>query len=250
MPAHDWTQVDAGLFHDFHHSWIFLVKQHLNNGVLPEGFYAMAEQHAGRPVGDVLALHSGEEAELDRGYDDDDDGGVAILTAPPRVSQKVVASATATYRQLRRTIAIRHVNGHRIVAMIEIVSPGNKDRESSVADFAEKAQAALQAGVHLLVIDLFPPTKHDPGGMHGAIWERFDSDDFIPPSDKPLMLAAYEADQLPEAYLEPFAVGDELIDMPLFLTRGGYINLPLETTYQAAFQSVPECWRNVLEAAK
>ena len=54
MPAHDWTQVDAGLFHDFHHSWIFLVKQHLNNGVLPEGFYAMAEQHAAQPSTPVL----------------------------------------------------------------------------------------------------------------------------------------------------------------------------------------------------
>lgn len=233
------------MFHDFHHSWVYLIKQYLNSGLLPDGFYAMAEQHAGRAIADVLALHTGEESGSDR----DDDGGVAIMTAPPRVSRKVVASETATYRHLRRTIAVRHVSGHRVVALIEIISPGNKDRDSSVADFAEKAHAALRAGVHLLLIDLFPPSSHDPHGMHGAIWEQFDPEDFVPPPDKPLMLAAYEADQLPEAYLEPFAVGDKLIDMPLFLTRGGYINVPLESTYQSAFQSVPAVWRKVLEAA-
>ena len=247
MPAHDWGLVDAGTFHHFHSGWITRLSDHLNSGVLPDGFYAMAEQHAGRAITDVLALHTGED--LDFSGESDDDGGVAIMTAPPQVSRKVVASANATYRHLRRTIAVRHVSGHRVVAMIEIVSPGNKDRDSNVADFAEKAQAALRAGVHLLLIDLFPPSSHDPHGMHGAIWEQFDPEDFVPPPDKPLMLAAYEADQLPEAYLEPFAVGDKLIDMPLFLTRGGYINLPLESTYQSAFQSMPVVWRKVLEAA-
>jgi hypothetical protein len=23
MPMHDWTRVDAGIYHDFHHEWIF-----------------------------------------------------------------------------------------------------------------------------------------------------------------------------------------------------------------------------------
>ena len=243
MPAHDWLHVDAGTFHDFHHGWIYEIKSALNGGMLPGGFYAMAEQHAGQVIADVLALHSGEENE-DSGPDD---GGVAVLRAPPRVGRKVVASASATYRQLRKTIAIRHVSGHRIVAMIEIVSPGNKDRAKNVEDFAEKAQAALRAGIHLLLVDLFPFGTHDPHGMHGAIWEQFDSEDYHPPVNQPLMLASYDADQLPEAYLVPFAVGDTLTDMPLFLTHNGHIDVPLEATYQAAFQSVPAVWRKVLE---
>lgn len=218
------------------------LSDYLNGGSLPGGYYAMAEQHAGRTVADVLALHNREDT--DEG--EDEGGNVAVLMAPPKVGRKVVASANATYRQLRRTIAIRHVSGHRVVALIEILSPGNKDREANVADFSEKAQVALRAGIHLLVVDLFPPGAHDPHGIHGAIWEPFDPEDFQPPPDKPLMQASYEASQLPEAYLEPFGVGDSLTDMPLFLKRGGYVNVPLESTYQAAFASVPgsgaRCW--------
>lgn len=244
MPAHDWRRVDAGTFHHFHSGWVMRLSDQLNGGMLPDGYYAMAEQHAGRAIADVLALHSGDEDIANNS----DDGGVAVLTAPPRVGRKVVASANATYRQLRRTLAIRHVSGHRVVALIEIVSPGNKDRETNVEEFAEKAQAALRAGVHLLLVDLFPFGRHDPHGLHGAIWEPFDPEDYQPPADKPLMQASYVADQVPEAYLEPFAVGDTLTDMPLFLTHRGHIDIPLEATYQAAFQSVPAVWRKVLEA--
>lgn len=41
------------------------------------------------------------------------------------------------------------------------------------------------------------------------------------------------------AYVVPFAVGDTLTDMPLFLEPGGHIVVPLETTYQTAFAAVP-----------
>ena len=44
MPIHDWSRVDAGIFHDFHHAWIEQIKRLLNSGVLPPDHYAMAEQ--------------------------------------------------------------------------------------------------------------------------------------------------------------------------------------------------------------
>ena len=48
-------KVDAGTFHHFHHGWIYEINQRLNGGMLPSGYYAMAEQHAGQAVADVLA---------------------------------------------------------------------------------------------------------------------------------------------------------------------------------------------------
>ena len=57
MPVHDWTKVDAWILHDFHTAWIIEIRNALNNGVLPEGYYALAEQHAGRFIPDILALH-------------------------------------------------------------------------------------------------------------------------------------------------------------------------------------------------
>src|SRR5262249_41299321 len=56
MPIHDWTRVNAGTFHDFHHEWISTLKRALNGGLLPADYYAMAEQIAGGLHPDVLTL--------------------------------------------------------------------------------------------------------------------------------------------------------------------------------------------------
>jgi hypothetical protein len=68
--------------------------------------------------------------------------------------------------------------------------------------------------------------------------------------NRPLTLVSYAWDgEEPEAFLEPVAVGQPLIDMPLFLTAERYVNVPLEPTYQSAYLGMPEFWRNVLEQA-
>jgi len=46
MPVHDWTRVDAGIFHAFHHDWITDLARALNRGILPGDYYALPEQHA------------------------------------------------------------------------------------------------------------------------------------------------------------------------------------------------------------
>ena len=163
----------------------------------------------------------------------------------PKVQRKLVASPMAAYRAVRRTLAIRHTSGHRVVALLEIVSPANKDRTQSVADFVEKAHSALQHGCHLLVVDLLPPGRHDPQGMHGAIWEAFDPDEATWPAEKPITLAAYEAATLPEAHLAAVAVGEELPNMPLLLDVGWAVCVPLEAAYQTAYHGMPAFWRNV-----
>lgn len=47
MPIHDWTRVNAGLFHHFHQRWISAISDTLNAGLLPERYYALTEQPAG-----------------------------------------------------------------------------------------------------------------------------------------------------------------------------------------------------------
>ena len=39
MPIHDWTKVEAGIFHDFHSDWIQVLKRALNSGLLPPQYY-------------------------------------------------------------------------------------------------------------------------------------------------------------------------------------------------------------------
>ena len=46
MPVHDWTHLEPGIFHAFHQQWIIAISNVLNQGVLPEDYYALPEQHA------------------------------------------------------------------------------------------------------------------------------------------------------------------------------------------------------------
>jgi hypothetical protein len=171
----------------------------------------------------------------------------AFADAPPRVRHQRTIEASARAR--RRSLAIRHVSGHRLVALHEIVSPANKDRRKHVSEFVAKAVSAVDLGVHLLLVDLFPPGTHAPYGMHGAIEQQLDpliEPDAVP-AEEPLTLASYAAGPRVEIYLEHVAVGAALPDMPLFLRPDRYIEVPLEATYLAAYRGLPAYWRNVLE---
>lgn len=252
MPVHDWTRVDAGIFHAFHVAWIPELSKALNGGLLPPGYYALPEQHAGKAIADVLTLHGGPTSQESPPPIPAATGGTAVMEAPPRVRHKQSVQPSVLGR--RRTLAIRHVTGHRLIALLEILSPANKDRARSVEDFADKVAAALEADIHVLVVDLFPPGPHDPHGMHGAIRQRLERLDQpyaeeVSPTE-PLTLASYAAGSPVEVYLEHAAVGARLPDMPLFLQRDRYINVPLELTYNAAWSSMPAFWRGVLEGAR
>jgi hypothetical protein len=111
----------------------------------------------------------------------------------------------------------------------------------------EKIVELLRRGIHVLVIDLFPPTPRDPFGIHKAIWDEIVEEDFTFPEGKDRILASYETGGIRAAYVEPVAVGDVLPDMPLFLTNDLYVQVPLEPTYQATWDASPEELRIAVE---
>ena len=241
MPIHDWTKADTATFHAFHTAWITHLSEALNGGVLPSGYYALPEQHAGRHIADVLTLHAPGVGV--RGSESIE-GGVAVADAPPKTQRKMTASPSA--RSMRRTLAIRHVSGHQVVALVEILSPANKDRQAHIEEFVDKAESALLHDVHLTVIDLLPPARFDPQGIHAAIWERFDEEAYLLPPDQSLTLAAYTAGVRPIGYVEHLRAGATLTDMPLFLSADRYITLPLESTYMSAFRGLPGFVQDIL----
>jgi hypothetical protein len=240
MPIHDWTKVDAGIFHDFHAAWIIELRNALNDGLLPAGYYALAEQVT-RPFGpDVLTLQANGEP---RGPESTKGPGmVALLEKPPKV-RVVQESEVDVYAKKANRLAIRHSSDDRVIAIIEILSPGNKSSRHAVDELLDKVWFVIEQGVHLLHIDLFPPTPRDPQGVHGLIWGDTAA---TPPADQPLTLVSYQASQPRRAFVESTAVANPLIDMPLFLDEGWYVPVPLEATYQAAWRGVPSRWKKVL----
>lgn len=240
MPVHDWTRVDAGLFHAFHQGWTIALCNSLNAGVLPPGYFALPEQVISGPIPDVLTLHQGPRIDPAP----DSTGGPAVMTVPPRVRFVQRAEANRYARKANR-ITVRHEHG-RVVAVMEIVSPGNKDSRHALHSFVHKMTDLLDQGIHLLVVDLLPPGNRDPQGIHKAIWDEVADEPFELPPDKPLTLAAYEAGLVKVAYVEPVAVGDVLPDMPLFLEPEVHVPAPLEATYQTTWDAFPAALKGLL----
>jgi hypothetical protein len=114
MPIHDWSRVKPGIFHDFHHAWTARIRAALNSGLLPEGYYAMAEQLAPREIADLASL-------------------------------EVAVSEVATPEELLYSVVIRS-EGDQLVAIVEIAMPFPSNRRQKVDQWRT-------AGYEVLVID-------------------------------------------------------------------------------------------------
>ena len=134
----------------------------------------------------------------------------------------------AWYRSRRRTLTIRDEQTHRAVALVLTVTPGDKRTARAWREFVDRTTAMQSAGLHLLILDLFPPPPDEP--------------------DADRTLVAYSAGPLKTAYIEPVAVGQLLRDMPLFLTPDGesHVAVPVESTYMAAYSFLGEFYRDIL----
>jgi hypothetical protein len=252
MPIHDWSNADASVLRHFHHGWNEGIARALNRGVLPSDYYAMAEQHTSHFGPDVLTLQSrpigesdDDEQRLGRNGPGSNEGGVIVSSPKARFAGE---TDLEFYRRKQNVVAVRHVSGDRLVAIVEIVSPGNKSSQAVFRKFVEKAVELLSQDIHLLVLDLIAPTRRDPDGIHGANWEALTGEDYHAPAGKPLTLAAYEAEIGVRAFVETVAVGDTLPEMPLFLRAGGHVPVDLESAYQSAWEAVPRRWRSVIES--
>jgi hypothetical protein len=248
MPIHDWSRVGAGNFYAFHTRWVTHLSDALNKGILPPNYYSDPEQHLARKIADVLTLHARDPEQLRTPPVPPAGTALAVAEAPPRVSRMLAIAPSPT--NLRRTLTVRHTSGHRIVALVEILSPANKATHHDLAQFVRKAQDALRLGVHLAVIDLLPPGSIDPEGIHAAISAEVAGEAYELPEGQPLTFISYSAGGTPIAYLQHPQLGDELLDLPLFLTPDYYVNLPLRDAYDTAWSGVPAFWREVLEGKR
>lgn len=239
MPIHDWTRVRSNRFHDFHQIWTIAVVDSLNTNQLPSGYFAMIETKRSDPAPDIVAFDLNPSVVISS-------PGLDVAEVPPR-TRFITRFEADCYARKANRITIRHPDGE-VVAVIEIVSPGNKDSRHAIHAFADKAAAFLQAGINLLIVDLFPPSPRDPQGIHKVIWDRVHEEPFPMPPDKPLTAAAYAVGAETVAYVESLAVGDPLPDMPLFLSGDRYVPCPLESTYQTAWEQFPAPLKGPLES--
>jgi hypothetical protein len=248
MPIHDWSRVDAGVFHDLHLGWIDGLRAVLNRSLLPEPYYALAEPVLGAAVPDVLTLRASAPAteSVPAGlYHDADERPLAAATAvvvqdlpPPN-----------DYLALARHIVIKSsLRNDDVVAVIELFSRANKASTEHRDLFLRKSLDVLRSGIHLAFVDVQPPTSPVPAGFHALICEAHGE---TPPplaEDRPLEAAAYQVleDASIRSHRVALRVGDTLPEVPVFLTSHHYVRLPLEETYRYAFGSLARRFRRAL----
>jgi hypothetical protein len=233
MPIHDWTRMLDGDFHHFHQRWIQAIADALNDGTLPDGYFALSDQNSGGPIPDVVTLRSAKKPRREIG------GGIAVATAPP--SAKLIAKLEAgVYAKRADRIVIRRGRGE-VVSIIEIVSPGNKHSTTAIWKFIEKTGDLFHQGIHMLVVDLFPPTPRDPDGLQQLICDEIEPGLKAPiEPEKNRTSGSYLSGREATAYLDCFGVGDPLPSPPIFLTEDDYVTAPLESTYMEAWRVFPK----------
>src|SRR5262249_9031563 len=123
----------------------------LNAGLLPPDYFAMAEQIVGRPEPDVVTLQTRPTP----GAAPRPGGAVEVAPTRPKTAF-VIPIEMEIYARKANQVVVRHELG-QVVAVIEIMSPGNKDSRHAIRDFVRKAIELIRQGIHLLIIDPFPP---------------------------------------------------------------------------------------------
>jgi hypothetical protein len=209
----------------FHAAWANEIMRTFNRGVLPEGCFAEAQVHVGSQVEiDVAAF---EQAPANG------EGGVAVATwAPPATK----LAMPAVFPDVIEVQVIRDFGGATLVAAIELVSPGNKDRPETRQAFVAKCASYLQQGIGLVVVDVVTERQ---ANLHNEL-VRF----FQQPADFELRgallyatgyqpLRTQNGDQI-RLWLESLTLGCPLPTMPLALRGIGIVPVDLEGTYQRA----------------
>jgi hypothetical protein len=186
MRIHDWTKTYDGAFHHFHITWLVEITRTLNSGLLPPGYYALGEQVIGGAVPNVLTLSSRTASDVPSGVHE-------RVEVEPNGLPSATMTAVSEPPQVRppaRVVAVRRVSGQRLVAMVEIVSAGNKTDATDLGAFVEKTVGALSKGIHVVLIDLHFPGGLDSQGVHNLVWTRLGEPPMPFSPDRPLQVVS------------------------------------------------------------
>ncbi len=217
----------------FHGQWPAVLVQQLRKQ-LPPGYVSEPRVHLGSQVEiDVVAFENDEA--LPDGRPDSGGGTATAVWAPAAPSVAVETELAGDDAYEVRVYDVER--GRQLVAAVEIVSPGNKDRPEKRTAFVGKCAALLRQGVAVSIVDLVtvlhfnlyaelmaalghrdPTLGRDPPAVYAAAcrWLRTD--------DRAVL----------QTWSHALAVGKPLPTLPLWLTATQYVPLELEASYEAA----------------
>jgi hypothetical protein len=210
---------------------------------LPSGYVAGPRVHLGPYFEiDVASFESDELAGIDSASGEE--GGVATAVwAPPRPTLEVTTDLPDQDEYEVRVYDTERER--RLVAAVEIVSPGNIDRPESRRAFVAKCAALLRQDVSVAIVDVVtirpfnlytellafigqtdPAVLPEPPALYAAAFRWTSATDAPRPRPRPRL----------QTWAYPLAVGRPLPTLPLWLANNLAVPLELEASYEETCQ--------------
>jgi hypothetical protein len=215
----------------FHATLATTLADVLNRGLLPPGYIALEQVHRGAAVEiDVGTFTDSGQAPA---------GGTTTATRTLWLPDTAPVVLPAQFPPAFTVEILSTEGGRTLVAAIELVSPGTKDRAAKRRLFAAKCATYLSRGIGLIVVDLVTNRR---GNLHDEIIDLLSLDAaFHIPVGSSLYAVAYRPlsaadDGRVEAWPVPLAVGERLPTLPLCLDAEHSVPADLEAAYVEACQ--------------
>jgi hypothetical protein len=215
----------------FHHAWATFIAQQLNQETLPPDYYAESE------------ISLGPELEIDVAtmeLTSSSTGDGTALWSPPRPT--ITAKVDFAHLDSYEVRIYQDVGGAELRAAIELISPSNKDRESSRRTLAAKCGSYLRHGIGVVLIDVVTART---ANLHAELFDILDVKSRRPPWMSPtgLYAIAYRAVTVRnkprvEAWPEILRLGEKLPVLPLWLSLDSCVPLRLEDSYLTTCRSL------------
>ncbi len=217
----------------FHSSWATRLADALTERWLPPNY--IAEEHA----------HIGPSVEIDVGTFErealatGEEGDGAVATVGPKVWTPLAADGVlpAVFPDTFEVRVLCTDTGPKLVAAIELISPGNKDRPAERRAFGTKCASYLYQGISVIIVDIVTNRR---ANLHNEILRVMEAEDILQlPPEPSLYAVAYrplrrgQGDEI-EVWRSPLALGQALPTLPLGLRADRVIPVDFEATYAEA----------------
>ena len=202
--------------------------------VLPKGYVAGPKIHAGSQV--EIDVATFEQDDAPRLRSSEEDGGAATATWAPPEPTVAVETDVPDYDEYEVCIYDAE-RGRQLVAAIELVSPGNKDRPQKRNAFVGKCAALLQKGVAVSIVDVVTPRQFN---LYAELLHFLGQDDPTLGEPLPHLYAAscrwrpLDKRMLLQTWSHTLTLDQPLPTLPLWLTGKLAVPLDLEQSYEQA----------------
>jgi hypothetical protein len=222
--------MDENIWEGFHSAWANTIVRHLNESLLPPNFRAIPQVHLGASVEADVATFEGTSSNKASESTTLSAAATAVWSPPEPTQTLTVEFLEQDTCEVRVYDAKR---GMRLVGVIELVSPGNKDRPEACHAFVSKCAAYLQEQVGLIIVDVVTSRR---ANLHEELLNLTGADESLVAVGD-LYAGAYRAGPNGSAtrldtWSATLTLGEPLPTLPLWLRGDLAIPVDLEKTYE------------------